>query len=165
MKKNKIRGVITYIIEGDNVLLIYKKRGHGKDWFNGPGGKILSTETPLEAASRETQEEVGVTPRDPELCGFIRFYDVYDEDWDVYIFRSYGYNGTIRESEEAKPVWFSKDKIPYDRMWEDDRYWLPVVLEGGYFIAEFRFRGDKMLDKNVKTMSREEFYKKVKELS
>ncbi len=165
MKKNKIKGVITYIIDGDNVLLIYKKRGHGKGWYNGPGGKLLKNEDPLQAAIRETEEEIGVKPHTPELCGFIRFYDVYHEDWDVYIYRSFDYEGTPIESDEAKPVWFSKEKIPYDKMWEDDKYWLPVVLEGGYFVADFKFKKDKILAKNIRILSREEFHKEVKKIS
>jgi len=160
--KKKIRGVITYIIRGDNVLLIYKKKGHGKGWYNGPGGKIDEGELPYQAALRETEEEIGVIPENPELCGFIRFYDVLGEDWDVYIFRAYSYFGELRESDEAKPVWFNKDNIPYSMMWEDDIYWLPFVLKGEYFYAEFWFNGTSMRAKNVEKLDREVFYKKIK---
>ncbi len=160
-----MRGVITYIIKGDNVLLIYKKRGHGKGWYNGPGGKLNDGENPIQAAVRETQEEVNVVPVNPELCGFIKFYDVYDEDWDVYVFRSYDFDGEIYESEEAKPLWFRIDEVPYENMWEDDRFWLPIVLEGGYFVAKFTFKKDKMLNRRVKVLGREEFNKELKNIS
>ena len=163
--RKKIRGVITYLIPGDDVLLIYKKKGHGEGWYNGPGGKIEDNELPYQAALREVEEEVGVIPENPELCGFIRFYDVKGEDWDVYIFRAYSFVGELRESEEARPVWFKKHTVPYDKMWEDDKYWLPIVLNGGYFWAEFKFKGTRMLEKNIEELGRDEFYKKLKEIT
>ena len=36
--------------------------------------------------------------------------------------------------------WFSRDKIPYDRMWDDDKYWLPAILDGKRVQATFVFR-------------------------
>ncbi len=163
--KKTIKGVITYVINGDNVLLIFKKRGHGRGWYNGPGGKVLPGEMPLMAALRETEEEIGIIPESLELCGFIKFYDVYSEDWEVFIFRTHRFKGEPVETEEAKPIWFQKQKIPYDKMWEDDKYWLPHVLEGRYFIAEFKFQKDRLLEKKVNVISKEEFYKKIKNLS
>jgi len=29
-----------------------------------------------------------------------------------------------------RPQWFDFADIPYDQMWEDDRLWLPMVLQG-----------------------------------
>jgi hypothetical protein len=28
------------------------------------------------------------------------------------------------------PQWFPIDAIPYDKMWPDDRFWLPLLLQG-----------------------------------
>jgi hypothetical protein len=28
-----------------------------------------------------------------------------------------------------KPEWFSIDEIPFDKMWEDDKYWMPRILK------------------------------------
>ncbi len=44
---------------GGRVLLIHKKRGLGKGKINGPGGRLEAGETPVQAAVRETREEVG----------------------------------------------------------------------------------------------------------
>ena len=38
-----------------------------------------------------------------------------------------------------RPEWFATDKIPYDKMFVDDRYWLPLILEGKKIKAHFKF--------------------------
>ena len=41
------------------------------------------------------------------------------------------------------------DAIPYERMWQDDIYWLPAMIEGRKFVGKFVFDGDRMLWKSV----------------
>ncbi len=157
-----IKGVITYIIKHQKVLLIYKKRGHGAGKWNGPGGKIEKDEKISDASVRETFEETGITIANPSLCGFIRFYDVYEEDWNVYVFRTSNFEGIESETEEALPKWFNITEIPYDQMWEDDKFWLPIVLSGGFFRAEFHFQGERISKKYIVELTEEEFHKEVK---
>jgi hypothetical protein len=38
--------------------------------------------------------------------------------------------------------WFSFDDIPYDRMWQDDEHWLPILLDGKRFRGWFLFNED-----------------------
>ena len=33
-------------------------------------------------------------------------------------------------------------KLPMDQMWEDDRYWLPLLVEGVKFHGRFEFTAD-----------------------
>ena len=49
-------------------------------------------------------------------------------------------------TDEAAPLWFPVDAIPYDEMWEDDRLWLPLALAGEPFAARWIFDGDRLLD-------------------
>ena len=63
---------ILFIIKDGQVLLIEKKTGLGAGKINGPGGKIEPGETPLEAAIRETQEELLVTPHSPRKLGELK---------------------------------------------------------------------------------------------
>ncbi len=138
-----IHAVIVHIIKDGKILLHYKKRGHGKGKWNGVGGKIETGETPEECAVREAQEEMSANIRNLQKVGVIEFYDVRGEDWIVYIFRG-EIDGVPKESEESVPRWFPVNAIPYEDMWEDDRYWLPLVINGLKFRAKFWFSGENM---------------------
>ena len=43
------------------------------------------------------------------------------------------------ETEEMKPQWFNFSDIPYEQMWSDDKYWLPILLAGKKFKGNFLF--------------------------
>ena len=138
--------VLCFVLRGDEVLLIEKRRGLGEGWYNGPGGKLEPGETPLECAVRETREEVGVTPLDPEKVGELTFVHDGDEHTFVHVFRAVDHEGTPRPSPEARPYWVPVDDVPYDEMWDDDHLWLPYALDGRSFAGRFRFEGGDALD-------------------
>ncbi len=58
----KERGTLCFVLREGKILLIEKKRRLGAGKVNGPGGRIEPGETPEQAAIRETQEEIGITP-------------------------------------------------------------------------------------------------------
>jgi 8-oxo-dGTP diphosphatase len=68
-----------------------------------------------------------------------------------YVFRAANCRGEPQETGEAIPVWAECDALPYDRMWEDDRYWVPLLLQGVRFRGYFVFDGDRMLDRRIVT--------------
>ena len=57
--------------------------------------------------------------------------------------------GTATQTPEAIPRWTRFDKIPYDRMWEDDQHWLPEMIAGRRFDAYFVFEESAMLSKRI----------------
>lgn len=144
--------VICFVRREDKVLLIHKKRGLGQGKVNGPGGRLEDGESPREAAIRETEEEVGITMRDPLPHAELSF--AFADGYTLFatVFVSYDYDRTPIETEEAVPFWRSIDAIPYDEMWYDDRLWLPHVLDGKYVVGRFRFDGDRMLEDHVKVL-------------
>lgn len=144
-------GTLVYIINSERVLLAMKKRGFGQGKWNAPGGKIKNGETPMEAAIRETQEEVGVTPTLRRQLGTITYHDPKDGDWNVHVFRATALSGEPVESEEMEPQWWALSAIPYDRMWAGDEQWLPYVLRDHPFVAEIWMDGNGGVKKlNVK---------------
>jgi hypothetical protein len=44
-----------------------------------------------------------------------------------------------------KPQWFSESEIPYENMWPDDQYWLPLFLAGKDFQGQFSFSDDSTI--------------------
>jgi mutator protein MutT len=142
---------LVFLIEDDNILLAMKKRGFGSDRWNGVGGKIEPGETVEQAMIRETQEEIGVTPLEFTSVGFhdFRFPDG-TADMHVHVFLCTKWQGEPTETEEMAPRWFKQSDIPYDEMWQDDRFWLPQVLEGNKVHGVFTFdHDDNMLSHDV----------------
>ena len=140
------RATLTFVLQDGQVLLIRKKRGLGAGKVNGPGGRLEPDEEPVDCAVREVEEELGITPLGLEYRGenLFQFTDGYSIH--VYAFTATGYEGDIRETEEATPMWTNLDAIPYDEMWEDDRLWLPHSLGGLTPQGRYIFDGDRMLD-------------------
>lgn len=135
---------LMFIIKDGRILLIEKKRGLGAGKINGPGGKIEPGETALEAVIRETQEELIITPLEPRKLGELRFSMSDCPDILCHVYRSDDFIGTPTETDEAVPVWTALGEIPYQRMWEDDRHWLPLVLVERSFLGHFVFEGEEM---------------------
>jgi 8-oxo-dGTP diphosphatase len=137
---------LVFARRGAELLLIRKKRGLGAGKINGPGGRLEPGETPVEGAIREVEEELLVTPSDLRYCGDNRFQFVDGYSIHVHVFVAEGLSGEPSETAEAVPLWSSVDDLPFDEMWEDDRLWLPMALEGRRFSARYVFEGDRMLD-------------------
>ena len=140
----KEEGTLCFVIQDGQILLIEKKRGLGAGKVNGPGGRLEKGETAEQAAIRETQEEVGITPTGVQWAGELRFQfrDGYSLHCTVY--RASGWEGELMETAEAKPFWVRTDQIPYDRMWADDEQWMPRLLAGENFRGWFEFDGERM---------------------
>lgn len=141
----KDRAVLTFIRCEGRLLLIVKKRGLGQGKVNAPGGRIEPGETPEQAAVRETREEVGLTPCGLRPAGHLDFAFADGYSLSCRVFMADTYTGTLMETDEAEPFWCAESDIPYDRMWADDRLWIPLMLEGSAFDAQFVFDGDRML--------------------
>lgn len=143
------RAVLSFMQDGDRLLLMHKKQGLGAGKVNAPGGRIDPGETALDAVVRESIEEVHMTPNQPQKRGelFFQFKDGYKLHGEVFFATSF--SGTPTETDEADPFWCTIEDIPYHDMWEDDRYWLPLALEGTAFKAYFIFDGDRMVDKKI----------------
>jgi 8-oxo-dGTP diphosphatase len=140
---------LCFIIEDGRVLLIHKKRGLGAGKVNAPGGRLEPGETLEECAARETREEVGVTPTGLRRAGELRFQFVDGYSLRCAVFTASGRQGEPVETAEADPFWRRTQDIPFDRMWTDDRHWIPWMLAGRPFLGRFHFDGDRMLSGHV----------------
>jgi len=140
------KATLIFVTHDNRVLLIRKKRGLGAGKVNGPGGKLDSGETAQQCAHRELLEELHVSVSESENRGRLRFQFVDDYSIDVQVFIASTFSGEPTETEEAIPLWFDTNQIPYDEMWADDRLWLPQVLAGQSVDGRFIFDGDELLE-------------------
>jgi len=141
--------VLCFIKKDNKIILIHKKRGMGAGKINAPGGRIEEGETPLDAAIRETEEEIGVTPQNLKLLADLHF--IFKDGYSLrgYAFFADDYTGTLAKTVEADPFEVLEKDIPYNKMWADDKEWLPIALEGKKIVAKFIFNGEKIIDREI----------------
>ncbi len=145
----RVRANLLFIVQDEKILLIRKKRGFGAGKINGPGGKVDPGETPLQSALRETHEELGIKPRGAVQHGELHFQFRDGYSLHCAVFRADDFEGEPHETDEAEPLWTPLDAIPYDKMWADDRHWLPLLIRGAHFTGYFDFDGEELLDRRI----------------
>lgn len=142
---------LLFVVRDGEILLIRKKRGLGAGKINGPGGRLDKEELPLQGAIREVQEELCVTPVGVEYSGELAFQFVDGLSIHVAVFRASACEGEPQETAEAVPLWTPLEEIPFDAMWADDRYWIPLLLARRKFRGRFLFDNDVMLGYELET--------------
>jgi 8-oxo-dGTP pyrophosphatase MutT (NUDIX family) len=137
---------LCFLLKDGRVLLGMKKRGFGTGKWNGFGGKLKDEEDAKVAATREIKEEAGVDIALDDLreVGTLEFHFQNTSDWDnlCHIFTATKWSGDPSESEEMRPQWYDINKLPFDSMWVDDSYWVPLVLAGKKIKGRFLFTDD-----------------------
>jgi len=140
---------VCFLQRNGRVLL--QERAPGRRWagrLNGPGGKVAAGESPDAAIVREVREETGLLLLDPTARGRLelRFGEPCHERMRVVVYAADQWTGRVRGSREGPLHWRSAARLPFDRLWPDMRYWLPLVLAGGMVegICCFDASGDRL---------------------
>jgi len=140
---------VILLVRGDpptEVLLGLKKTGFAAGKINGIGGKVEPEETVLAAAARELDEEVGIKVAEGDLsvAGHLTFLFPARPAWSqtVHVFLARTWQGEPEESEEMAPAWYAVDRIPLERMWQDNAHWLPQILAGERVRACYTYARD-----------------------
>jgi ADP-ribose pyrophosphatase YjhB (NUDIX family) len=137
------------------ICLALKKRGFGMGKWNGVGGKLKENESIEDGARRETKEEVDVEILSFDKVAINEFYFPNNPEWSqrVHVFICDNWIDEIKESEEMLPKWFNVENIPYDKMWLDDQYWIPKILDGKKIEGRFVFENqNEIIGKEVKLL-------------
>ena len=137
---------VVYVLRetpaGPEVLLGEKRRGLGRGRVVAPGGKLEPGESPAAAAVRELAEEVGLVAaaEDLEPRGVLDYRFPHRPAWSQlsHVFLCRRFSGAVTESSELAASFVPLAEVPFERMWDDAKFWLPGVLRNGES-ARWRF--------------------------
>ncbi|MBD3329011.1 NUDIX domain-containing protein [Candidatus Dojkabacteria bacterium] len=127
------------LLPDDKVLLGLRKSvslGLGKNLISGIGGKVgdqenLKGETCDDALIREFKEEIRINLLQFRKMAEITFLFPSKPKWNqsavAYLINDW--EGDPKETDSIKPQVFSQASLPIDQMWDDNQYWVPLILE------------------------------------
>ena len=144
---------LLFLRRDRELLLAMKKRGFGVGKWNGAGGKVETGETYEQATIRECQEEIGVTPGSLRKVGELRFFDLPDVEHYCHIYTTTEWEGEPRETEEMRPQWFAESSVPFDDMWPDDRFWIPLMLDDKLFKGTVTVEGNTLRKHDIREVN------------
>ena len=147
---------LCILLKDGNVCLGLKKRALGSGKYNFFGGGVEDGETKEQAALRELREEAGgVRATKYEKVAIMTYHFPAEphNDHEVHTYLVTEWEGEPKETDEMTVEWFSRDKIPYDRMWHNDRYWVPAVLEGKKVRGKVVHDGKTTIKKNIEIIN------------
>ena len=162
MERPKNQATLCIPLHENKVLLGMKKRGFGAGKYNGFGGKPIKREKIEETAVWELYGESGLKCYIGNLkkVAEFDFFFPHKPEWNqiVHVYLISKFFGKLQETKEMAFQWFDKEKIPYHQMWDDDKHWLPLILEGKTLNATFIFKeenGENIVDhKKIKIQAR-----------
>lgn len=144
-------GTLVYVLDRDAhaVLMVHRNARPGDDHlgkWNGLGGKLERDEDVVSGARRELREEAGIEATGLHLRGTITWsgFGPRREDWLGFVFLCDAWDGTPPASNpEGTLEWIPVARLldacsgdPAVRaaaalpMWEGDRHFVPLVLDG-----------------------------------
>ena len=113
VRRPRMHGVKCLITDGDRVLLV--RHTYGTRWWDLPGGGIRAGESPLAAARREMEEELGL--RDLPWCEIGELSEILHHRRDtLHCFHVELDDPLLRvdRGEIAVANWFPRAELPYD---------------------------------------------------
>jgi 8-oxo-dGTP pyrophosphatase MutT (NUDIX family) len=101
-----------------------------------------------ESACREVLEETGIVIKDLEQRGELEFI-FPDQSINNYthVFIAKEWEGEPVDGGEGELRWFKISELPLDKMWDDDKYWLPRLLAGEKIHRRFYFDENNKIDR------------------
>lgn len=126
-----LQTTLWIMIKDGKIFLWEKKNGFAKWVLNWVWWKQEAAESIEECMIREAKEEINIDIIEQEKIWVMTFVfeDKPERNLVMHIYNILNYTWDIKESEEVKPFWFDLSNIPYEKMWEFDKHWLPRFLD------------------------------------
>ena len=152
-------------LEEEKIYLGTKKVRFGKGKINGFGGGLKERETIIATAVRELEEESGFKGLEKNLIkyGEIEFYfpESKAKEWNqkvhIYLVDYKLLEGEPTGSDEISCEQYDLNYLPYDKMWDGDKYWLPQILAGKKVKGKLWFKEDCKTTERYELIEVEEF--------
>ena len=131
-------------------------RGFSRGKWNAPGGKLEAGESPWKNVTREVLEETNLKVRTLFFHGTVLYFmnGTRILHTKAHLFSTKDFTGTPRSTVEGRVKWFGLAELPFGEMWDDDKYWLGLMLSGSKFDARFYFGRNNMTVKGFKITPR-----------
>ncbi|KAG9006911.1 hypothetical protein FRB90_009659 [Tulasnella sp. 427] len=133
------------------ILLAFRVNGFGRNKYNPFSGPIQPGSNPVKAANRDLQAQCGLQAVDISKLGkLIVVLEGNSIALDIDVFRATSWRGEAVDTVEVRPRWFSSatalssgspklSAVPWDQMFEDNKFWIPLLTEGKFFIGRIDF--------------------------
>ena len=141
---------LCYITRGDQVLMLHrikKKNDINKDKWIGIGGKFEAEESPDACLLREAKEETGLTLTRWQCRGVVTFLSDQAEGEYMYLFTADGFEGELKDCEEGRLQWISRELLDRLPKWEGDQIFLDLLWQNApFFLLTLRYAGDRLAE-------------------
>lgn len=124
-----------------------KEQDENEGKWVGVGGKFEDGETADECLIREVLEETGLTLTSYTFHGIVGFHsDEWGEE-DMYLYSADAFEGTLTSNcSEGELKFVPASEVMSLPMWEGDKYFLPLILEGCTSISmDLFYKGDELI--------------------
>ena len=122
----KIPYTICFIINKDEMLMLYRNKKPNQHKWNGVGGKIEFGEHVVSSIKREIIEETGLHALEVDFRGTV----TWNEESGMYVFICRKFQGEIIEGPEGKLEWKSIEWVlNNNQVVSNIKYFLPPLLE------------------------------------
>ena len=140
---------LCYIERDDAYLMLHrvkKKNDLNHDKWVGIGGKFEDGESPEECMRREAMEETGLSLDDLQLRGVVTFVsDRWDNEY-MFLYTCSRFSGSLTDCNEGVLEWVPKEKVTELPIWEGDKIFFRLLVEGApFFSLKLSYEGDTLV--------------------
>jgi 8-oxo-dGTP diphosphatase len=153
-------GVLVYVKRRGRYLMLHrnkKKNDMHEGFWVAPGGKRELNESIPDCARRELLEETGLTARTLKFLGFLHFPQAgsspFGGEWVDFVFLCNRFTGVpLTSGPEGTLSWVSEKDLMSLPMWEGDRIFTPLVLQGKRFDISLTYEEERLVSYSVKDL-------------
>lgn len=139
------------IMDGDNVVVLDKKKKYGWEGLTFPGGKFEKFESGIESAIREAKEETNLDISDLHLNGIIQWIDKDTEEIDFgFLYTANSFKGNLeKENREGNLFFCNYEEFKKMDNHSDSMEYILPIYDGKYSEVKLFYKNGKIIDKKI----------------